>query len=303
MMTPAASDPIWHSIGSAISARADRTFALANVRAVSGGCVNNTVVIDDCNGRNFFVKLNTANYADMFAAEADGLHALSGTKTLRTPAPVCFGSNDQYAWLVLEYLGKLQSRSNGSWNLAGRELALMHQSRGKQYGWHRDNTIGSTPQINTCSESWVEFLRQQRIGYQLDLADRNGHRGRLLTRGHRLLDELPTLFTDYTPDVSLLHGDLWSGNIGFVENGEPVVFDPAVYYGDRETDIAMTELFGGFADEFYRGYEDVWPLDRGYRDRKHIYNLYHLLNHLNLFGTSYLRQCELLIDRVLAQLD
>lgn len=302
MMTPASNNPVWRSISSAISACTNQSFALAHVHPVSGGCINDTAVISGSNA-SFFVKLNARKYADMFEAEADGLSELSSTEALRVPSPVCFGIDDQYAWLVLEYLGEVKSRSNGNWALAGRELAMMHQNRRKQYGWHRNNTIGSTPQLNTYSENWIEFLREQRIGHQLDLAARNGHGGRLQTRGHRLLDKLPQLFADYVPDASLLHGDLWSGNIGFVENGEPVVFDPAVYYGDRETDVAMTELFGGFADDFYRGYEEVWPLDRGYRLRKHVYNLYHLLNHLNLFGAGYLPQCESLIDLVLAQLD
>ena len=303
MTTPASSDPVWQSISTAIGARTKQSFALANIRPISGGCINDAAVIDNGDNRVYFVKLNAANCADMFEAEADALGELSAAKALRVPSPVCFGSDDQYAWLVLEYLGEVKLRSNGNWALAGRELARMHQSRQKQYGWRRDNTIGSTPQPNDYSGDWVEFLRQQRIGYQLDLAARNGYGGRLLTHGHRLLDGLPTLFADYIPDASLLHGDLWSGNIGFVDNGEPVVFDPAVYYGDRETDVAMTELFGGFADDFYRGYEEVWPLDQGYRVRKHVYNLYHLLNHLNLFGTGYVLQCESVIDLVLAQLD
>lgn len=302
MMAPAPSDPVWRSISAAVSTSTNRSFALAHVRPVSGGCINDTTVISDGNA-SFFVKLNVAKHAAMFEAEADGLRELSRAKALRVPSPICLGSDDRHAWLVLEYLGDVKSRASSDWSRAGRELATMHRSRQKQYGWHRDNTIGSTPQVNQYSDDWIEFLRRRRIGYQLDLAARNGHRGQLQVRGRRLLDRLPALFTDYAPDASLLHGDLWSGNIGFAENGEPVVFDPAVYYGDRETDVAMTELFGGFADDFYRGYEEVWPLDRGYRIRKHVYNLYHLLNHLNLFGAGYLPGCKSLIDAVSAQLD
>ena len=302
-MNPAANAPVWRSISNAISTRTRRPFALAHVRPVAGGCINDTLVIDDGDAGSYFVKLNAASCADMFEAEADALGELSGARALRVPSPVCVGSDDQYAWLVLEYLGEVKSRSNGNWTLAGRQLAMMHQCRQKQYGWHRDNTIGSTPQLNHYCDDWIDFLRRQRIGYQLDLAERNGHRGQLQARGQRLLERLPDLFANYVPDASLLHGDLWSGNIGFVENSQPVVFDPAVYYGDRETDVAMTELFGGFADDFYRGYEEIWPLDRGYRVRKHVYNLYHLLNHLNLFGTGYLPGCESLIDLMLTQLD
>ena len=177
----------------------------------------------------------------------------------------------------------------------------MHRCRRQCYGWHRSNTIGSTPQNNTLTGDWIDFLRNHRIGYQLDLAFRNGHRTRLEARGNALLENLAHFFAGYYPHASLLHGDLWAGNVGFAADGAPVVFDPAVYYGDRETDIAMTELFGGFAKEFYRGYETIWPLESGFRVRKHLYQLYHLLNHLNLFGEGYLSQCESIMDGLLAQ--
>jgi len=307
MTIPARSESLWQSIGTAISTCTSRSFEIAHVRPVSGGCINSTVVIDDGTNR-YFVKLNSANHAGMFEAEADGLRELSRPEGLRVPWPVCCGMRDEYAWLVLEYLdlkdpGQMRSSANGDWRLAGRGLAMLHRHRQERYGWHRDNTIGSTPQTNSYTDDWVEFLRKQRIGYQLELAARNGYGGRLQSRGLQLLESLPHLFSDYAPDASLLHGDLWSGNIGFVDNGQPVVFDPAVYYGDRETDVAMTELFGGFAHDFYCGYEEVWPLADGYQVRKHLYNLYHLLNHLNLFGSGYRSQCESLIDSVLAQLD
>ncbi|MGD2139176.1 MAG: fructosamine kinase family protein [Burkholderiales bacterium] len=305
MRIPAANESVWQSIGAAICENTGQPFAITNVTPVSGGCINKTVVIDD-GLRSFFVKLNVAASAGMFEAETDGLRELDKAGALRVPQPVCHGSDGKHAWLVLEFLDLSGSSRPGAaqgWEQAGHALALTHRCRQRRYGWHRDNTIGSTPQINTCADDWVEFLRLQRIGMQLDLAARNGYRGLLRSRGPQLLDALPQFFADYTPDASLLHGDLWSGNIGFISGGQPVVFDPAVYYGDRETDIAMTELFGGFTRDFYRAYEAVWPLDRGYGVRKHLYNLYHLLNHLNLFGLGYLSQCEAAIDHLLAQLD
>ena len=167
-------------------------------------------------------------------------------------------------------------------------LAKLHRTTGPRFGWHRDNWIGGTPQTNTWHDGWAGFFRECRIEPQLALARKNGYPLTFssdLLRGHE-------------PRPSLLHGDLWSGNAGFIDEG-PVIFDPAVYYGDREADLAMTELFGGFPLEFYAAYEKAYPLDAGYEQRKHLYNLYHLLNHLNLFGSGYLAQ----VERTLGLLD
>jgi len=166
-------------------------------------------------------------------------------------------------------------------------LAKLHRTAGPRFGWHRDNWIGGTPQINTWHDDWSTFFHECRIRPQLDLARKNGFR----------LEEPPRL-ENHHPQPSLLHGDLWSGNAGFIEEG-PVIFDPAGYYGDREADLAMTELFGGFPREFYAAYRKAYPLDAGYEQRKHLYNLYHLLNHLNLFGSGYLAQ----VQRTLGLLD
>ena len=171
---------------------------------------------------------------------------------------------------------------------------------GRAVGWRRANTIGATPQINCRSGDWVGFWREHRLGYQLRLAEANGHRGSLQENGARLLSKIPTFFSGYRPLPALLHGDLWSGNVGFDDAGKPVVFDPAVYYGDHEADVAMTELFGGFSGDFYAAYREVFPLDASYAVRKHLYNLYHVLNHLNLFGGGYLGQAERLISELLA---
>ena len=175
----------------------------------------------------------------------------------------------------------------------------MHKSTSKRFGWSRDNTIGATKQINQTKADWIDFWREHRLGFQLDLAKQKGISRSLTIKGEELLKELDRFFTGYVPEASLLHGDLWSGNIGYLENGEAVVFDPAVYYGDREADIAMTELFGGFPAEFYTAYNEAWPLDHGYRQRKSLYNLYHVLNHFNLFGGSYAIQAENMLYRLL----
>jgi protein-ribulosamine 3-kinase len=235
----------------------------------------------------------------MFAAEARGLHELRDSHSLRVPEPLCWGADGQSAWLVLE---DLALGGSGDPAALGRGLAGLHRVTQAQFGWVQDNTIGSTPQINSPEPDWVVFWREHRLRFQLDLAARQGYDGRLRERGERLLGEFPRLFAAYRPVGSLLHGDLWSGNYAYTREGEPVIFDPAVYYGDREADLAMTELFGGFGRAFYAAYCEAYPLDEGYAVRKTLYNLYHVLNHLNLFGGGYLSQAQAMIDRLLSEL-
>ena len=180
-------------------------------------------------------------------------------------------------------------------------LAQLHRTTAEAYGWHRDNTIGTTPQDNARTEDWAAFFRDRRIAPQLALAARNGHGGRLQRAGERLLAAMPLLLAGHAPVASLLHGDLWSGNAARLASGEPVIFDPAVYFGDRETDLAMTELFGGFPAAFHAAYRAAWPIDAGYPVRRTLYNLYHVLNHLNLFGGGYGAQAEAMIGQLLAE--
>ena len=182
----------------------------------------------------------------------------------------------------------------------GQRLAGLHRSSAERFGWHRDNTIGATPQSNRWTASWIEFWRTQRLGFQLELAARNGYGGSLQRRGEQLLAQLDALLA-HDPAPSLLHGDLWGGNAAATPAGEPVLFDPACYYGDREADLAMTELFGGFAPAFYSAYRDTWQVDAGYAVRRDLYNLYHVLNHLNLFGGGYRAQAEGMIERLLSE--
>jgi len=174
----------------------------------------------------------------------------------------------------------------------------LHQSTRERFGWHRDNTIGLTPQHNAWSEDWVSFLREQRLGFQLQLAAENGFTGSLQVQGARLLKRLPVFFERYTPHAALLHGDLWGGNWACCD-GAPVIFDPAVYFGDPESDLAMTRLFGGFGTAFYEAYERKAPLAPGHRERCDLYQLYHVLNHLNLFGSAYLGRAQELINKLL----
>jgi len=291
------------SICADISASTGSLFLLANQNTVAGGDINDAYRLEGQCGRNFFLKLNSRGKQEMFTAEAEGLAELALAKAIRIPIAVCCGETKQHTYLVLEHI-EFGSASATSDSLLGEQLANLHRfdSNGRGYGWHRDNTIGATPQLNDWSNNWLEFLAEQRLGYQLDLAGRNGMSKSVLKKGQRLLDGLAFYFESYTPEPSLLHGDLWAGNAGVDKKGQPVIYDPAVYYGDRESDIAMTELFGGFSNSFYAAYEQIWPLDSGYAKRRDIYRLYHILNHFNLFGGGYVSQSSSLLDKLLIYL-
>lgn len=286
------------AIEAAIAAATHAEFAIAARRAVGGGCINQAHVIEG-NGQRYFVKTNRAELAPMFAAEALGLAELEAARALRVPHPVATGTADGLSFLVLEYV---ELGGSADWAALGRGLALQHRKTADAFGWARDNTIGSTPQTNAWGGDWLAFLRDQRLGFQLRLAARNGLGPKLQELGAQLLGHLEAFFLGYRPQPALLHGDLWAGNAAFAASGEPVVFDPAVYYGDREADLAMTELFGGFGPGFYAAYREAWPLEPGYDTRKTLYNLYHVLNHANLFGGGYVNQAESMLQRLLATL-
>jgi fructosamine-3-kinase len=269
-------------------------------RRVGGGDINACYVVGTRRGDRLFVKTNEPDRADMFAAELDGLQELRNAGAVRVPEPLACGGNAEVAWLVMEFL-ELAPGSAAAGTRLGAALADQHRRTAAEFGWHRDNTIGSTLQRNVRRPSWLDFFAAYRLGFQLGLAAENGAGAELRDKGAELVANLPHYFQGYQPVASLLHGDLWGGNWAMIGNEVPVIFDPAVYYGDREADIAMTELFGGFPAGFYAAYDSAWPLDEGYRRRRDIYKLYHVLNHLNLFGGSYQRQAIALLDRLLAQ--
>lgn len=289
---------MWDEVARGIGDATGERFTLERKQSVGGGDINACWRVEG-GARVFFVKVNAADRLPMFEAEAVGLAEIAATRTVRVPQPVCTGSDKDAGWLVLEYV-ELRSAGGKCMRELGHRLALLHTVTNERFGWSRDNTIGATPQVNTPGGDWIAFWREHRLRFQLDLAARNGHRGRLQQQGARLLEKLPAFFSGYAPIPSLLHGDLWGGNAGCDSESGPVIYDPAVYYGDREADIAMTELFGGFGSEFYSGYREAFPLDAGYVTRKHLYNLYHVLNHLNLFGGGYGAQAEQMIERLLA---
>jgi len=292
----------WQDIEQAISDATGTPFVLDTRGNIGGGCINTAMKVSG-RGREFFVKLNASRLLAMFEAEAEGLREMAAAGTVRIPQPVCTGVAGNQAFIVMEYL--VLGGHGGAVVMArfGEQLAQMHRHTAPRYGWHRDNTIGSTPQFNHWMDDWLAFWREHRLGYQLQLAGRHGIGRRAVQKGERLQEKLSGLFDGYQALASVLHGDLWSGNFGISQEDEPVIFDPAVYFGDREADLAMTELFGGFGREFYAGYNGVWPLDPGYALRKTLYNLYHILNHFNLFGGGYGAQAEAMMDRLLAEVN
>ncbi len=267
--------------------------------AVGGGCINECYRWESGVGP-LFVKLAGPRSLPMFEAEAAGLRELAQAGAPRVPHVLAAGEGAERAYLVLEWinLGALTADARRS---LGVRLARLHRQTAQRFGWHRDNTIGSTPQRNAWSDDWPTFFRDQRLGFQLELAYRNGHAGSLRRHGTDLMRQVDELLAGHTPPASLLHGDLWGGNAGVDGQGTPVIYDPAVYYGDRETDVAMTRLFGGFGPEFHAAYEAAWPLPPGAAGRVDLYNLYHVLNHLNLFGAGYLGQALSLIRSLLAR--
>ncbi|KXS31786.1 MAG: Fructosamine/Ketosamine-3-kinase [Candidatus Gallionella acididurans] len=316
-------------LSTAICDASHRPFTLRTSTPVGGGSINEAYRLEGMDGSRYFLKLNDAQHYPMFVAEAAGLAAIAATNTISVPRTIAHGSTGDQSFLVLEYL---ELGSHGDAQLLGERLAALHRfssdgangnsqaaeevnsghSRpgcsatpchdrtSNNFGYAQDNFIGTTPQPNTWTNNWVTFWREQRLGFQLRLAAQNGYGGQLQRLGEKLLDVLPAFLAGYTPQPSLLHGDLWSGNQAYLADGTPAIFDPAVYYGDRECDLAMTELFGGYPADFYAAYRAAYPLDDGYATRRDLYNLYHILNHANLFAGGYARQAEQMMQRLLS---
>lgn len=286
------------NLAAALAAALGHEVALQPETAVHGGSINECLRWQTGRGPVFVKRAPVGCFA-MLQAEADGLARLREAAALRVPETLALGSSNDESFLVLEWLDLVEPDAASEEKFA-ETLAWQHRNRAQAYGLERGNFIGATPQPNDVSDDWVGFWRERRLLYQLDLAARNGHAGRWLDRGYQLAGVVDVFFASYRPAASLLHGDLWGGNRGALADGTPVVFDPAVYFGDREADIAMTTLFGGFGPRFYSAYAATWPLDQAAGTRRALYNLYHVLNHLNLFGGSYREQAEGLIDRLLA---
>ena len=290
----------WQLISEQISVASGQIFNIITIQALNGGDINLAFRLTDTK-KQYFIKLNKVELVEMFYAEYLGLKEIAETQTVKVPIPLITGTAGQHSFLVMEHL-PLQRPTQQSARILGEQLAHLHLLIQPYFGWHRANTIGYTAQNNPPHDNWCIFWREQRLSKQLKLAAKNGYLGNLQRLGELVLINIETFFNHYRPRASLLHGDLWAGNWSTDESGIPVIFDPACYYGDRETDLAMTELFGGFSQDFYSAYQEIWPLDEGYRYRKPLYNLYHILNHLNLFGSHYLIQAENTMLKLLAEI-
>jgi len=288
----------WQQLAATLALQLQRPLSDAQARPLAGGSINRAFRLD-CGADSFFVKLNEAGREAMFVVERTGLEAIQRSGAIRTPAVYLTGSDDECAYMVMEYidLGGPQDPDR-----LAQALAAMHGCVQQQFGFHGDNTIGSTAQINRWNTDWVDFWREHRLGYQLQLARRQGLDSSLIDRGLLLNENLAQFFSSYYPQPSLLHGDLWSGNYGADGTGNPVIYDPACYYGDHEADLAMMELFGNPGGRFFDVYREHYPINSGYSDRRDLYNLYHLLNHANLFGSTYATQAQQMVERLLAKI-
>jgi len=275
------------------------------VSSVGGGCINDAYLYETDKGP-FFVKMNSRIDKSMFEAEAEGLKCMHATNTVRVPMPYAVGSlSSGGSFLIMEKL-PLGRVSSSTQRRLGQELAQMHLApmptdgrrekfKGK-FGFFVDNTIGSTPQLNGWMDDWVEFYRDRRLRFQLDLAVRKFGDRELREKGAKLLDILPKFFEGVEVTPSLIHGDLWSGNYAGGMDEEPVIFDPACYFGHHEAELSIMRMFGGFSDTFFQAYHERIPKAPGFEKRALLYQLYHYLNHLNLFGTDYLGYCVDILD-------
>tara|TARA_B110000263_G_C15193330_1_gene457096 strand:- start:99 stop:956 length:858 start_codon:yes stop_codon:yes gene_type:complete len=257
------------------------TITVNGESSIVGGCINNAIKINTNKG-DFFVKWNTNSKANMFQSEYNGLKVLKDTNTIRIPNVLYFDDD----FLILEFISP-SNPNNAFWEVFGQKLALMHKQTHSKFGLDFDNYIGSLYQDNTQNKNWTEFFIQNRLQAQLSIGNFSGT---LLSDFDKLFQKLPNLFPNEKP--ALLHGDLWSGNF-LAKNGDtPMLIDPAIYYGNREMDIAMSKLFGGFNSDFYFAYNESRPLENGWEERIQICNLYPLLVHVNLFGGAYINQVK-----------
>lgn len=294
---------MWQFISETISEVTGNLFVCQHRQVLHGGDSHQSVMIRD-ESRRFFVKYRDMRHPNDLEldAEADGLSALEKTQCIKTPSVICHGVIEENGtlqeYLVLQYL-KMQHGSSELWQRCGEQLAALHrQPTTNRFGWQRNNFIGQSRQINEFHSSWAQFYAEFRIGIMLELLATKGHKwcniDVCVTRIHQHLQH-------HQPLPSLVHGDLWHGNIGF-HHDVPVIFDPAVYIGDRETDIAMTELFGRLPEAFYEGYQATWSLDPDYTSRRKLYQLYHILNHAVLFGGQYLNTAQQDVHQICQQL-
>ena len=287
-------------MNSDLQSRIEKKFAepIKSTVAVSGGCIANSCKLQLSSGRKFFLKQSGGGSSSSFASEARGLEELRKSGVVLVPEVVDKGPD----FLLLEWIEVGKNSTDSSMEELGRQLAELHSFRGEKFGFVEDNYLGDSPQSNLSStagkDNWAIFFAGNRLHFQAELAEKKGYatpemRGLLDV----LIEKIPDLLSGTEEKPSLLHGDLWCGNYLIDVDGRPWLIDPAVYYGHREADLAMTSLFGGFAKTFYSAYESALPLVPGYPEREPLYQLYHLMNHLNLFGTGYYGQVLSILKR------
>ena len=287
---------MWESIEKSLSNKLGENYKIVSQQPLTGGDINRAYKID--NGEiPFFVKVNDKTHISHFGCEVYSLEKIQEFSEIDSPNVITYGASDDCSYLVLDYI-PFDIQASNDWYKLGEQLALLHKnSEHGQFGWDHDNYIGHTRQVNPWSSNWKRFFSEQRIGWQLQLLHEKGiHIGDI----DHIVQECHDGLNHHSPKPRLVHGDLWSGNLAFFED-TPLIYDPACYYGDREVDIAMTELFGRLPADFYSGYQSIQPLDRGYDKRKNIYNFYHVLNHANMFGGVYVEQSQAMINRIISQ--
>ncbi len=284
---------MWQAIAEHINSELDSDFEITDKIQLNGGSINLAWHVSG-KGQQYFVKLNQREQLEQFATEALSLHTLQQAHCIRVPAVICTGQTVDKAFLVLEYLA-LHGESVNGWHNLAQQLALLHKQHDQaMYGFDWDNMLGSTVQPNKWQSNWGSFFSEQRLGWLLQLLLEQGFGfGKI----DYLVEQCRQRLHHYQPAPSLLHGDLWRGNVGF-SGDSPAVFDPACYFGDREADIAYTSLFGRFPDVFYQTYNELYPLDNAFTERKDLYNLYHVLNHAYLFRGAYLVQAQEMIKQL-----
>ncbi|MBA6233559.1 MULTISPECIES: fructosamine kinase family protein [unclassified Colwellia] len=286
---------MWQCIEQAITAKTGEKFTVKNKRLISTSESNLAFQLSD-EHHNYFVKIKDKNHFNYFESEAYALNQIDSLKQVTCPKVITLGNTRNKSFIVLNYI-PFAKATEKHWHHFGAKLAMMHKcsSHGK-FGWQHDNYIGDTLQPNNWRSNWKTFFAEQRVAWQLQLLSEKS-----IKLGD--IDHIANICHDrlnhHDVKPCLVHGDLWLGNLGFTDSAS-VIYDPACYYGDREVDIAMTELFGQLPYDFYQGYQDVFPLDKGYEQRKLIYNFYHILNHANLYGGIYIDQSRALLSRILS---
>ncbi len=293
------SDALHSAVEAVIADATGEASPIDRAESLGGGCISQARCITLVDGRRFFLKSNTDPLPGMFEREAEGLAALGNPQALRVPAVLGTGGGLGACapFIVLEMIETGRRADDFSENF-GRGLAQLHRkATAERHGFGADNYIGATPQPNPWCDDWVTFWREHRLGFQLKLAYDRGYGLAIGSAGKKMCDRLDEWIGEPAEPPALCHGDLWSGNCLVDKSGQAVLIDPAAYYGRREADLSMTTMFGGFDGRFYAAYREVWPLADGHEDRMQIYQLYHHLNHLNLFGGGYLGGCESILRR------